>query len=242
MNAGDQRPHWRCVPSKIGAVAALLLGSAGGTGWTPAWAGGIPTFDVAAQAQLKLQLEQLREQYKALQGQLSAMTGSYGRGADGLTSALQAAALVPGSWQEVVAAQAAGAFGQRQARYETVLQTLPASRFAEPASRTATSYRLSTDTVRGAMAGGEALYEQAQTHLGNLAALGRQVDATSNVKDAQDLHNRIATENGLLQSALAKLGAMQLQLEANAANQFNQSTAARQQYFGRSGPSGPSVR
>lgn len=143
--------------------------------------------------------------------------------------------MVPGSWQQVVGAQATGAFGDRQSHYESLLQTLPPSRFRDPSSTTAVTYRLSSDAVRGAMASGEALYQEVQTHLSNLALLGRQVDVTANLKDAQDLQNRIATENGLLQTALAKLNAVQLHLQANVANQVNQSTAARQRYFGGTG-------
>jgi len=199
----------------------------------PAGATGIPTFDLAAETQLKLQFDQLREQYQTLRRQLDSMTGSYGRGGSGLAEALGAAAVVPGSWQQVVAAQAAGAFGDKQARYETVLRTLPPDKFDDPNSAVAVTYKLSTDAVRSAMASGEALYGEVQTHLNNLAALGRQVDATANIKDAQDLQNRIATESGLMQSALAKLNAVHLHLQANFANQINQSTAVRQRYFGR---------
>jgi type IV secretion system protein VirB5 len=81
------------------------------------------------------------------------------------------------------------------------------------------------------MSGGDALYGQVQTHLNNLARLSQQVDSTSNVKDAQDLQNRIATENGMLQSAVGKFNAMNLNLQANALNQQTQATAENNRFF-----------
>lgn len=139
--------------------------------------------------------------------------------------------MVPGSWQEVVAQQKSGAFGSKQSYYEKLINTLPQDLFANPQAQNATTYRMSTDSVRAALAGGDALYSEVQTHLLNLAQLSRQIDSTANVKDAQDLQNRIASENGLLTTAMAKLNAMNMNLQANAVNQQNQATAATQKYF-----------
>ena len=69
----------------------------------------------------------------------------------------------------------------------------------------------------------------AQTGSGPL----KKVDSTANIKDAQDLQNRIASESGMLQSAMAKLNAMNVNLYANMLNQQNQATAATQKYFRR---------
>lgn len=46
------------------------------------------------------------------------------------------------------------------------------------------------------MSGGDVLYSEVQVHLNNLATLSAQVDHTANAKDAADLQNRIAAENG----------------------------------------------
>ncbi|PRP68793.1 hypothetical protein BUE93_20310 [Chromobacterium amazonense] len=199
---------------------------------TPAaWASGIPTFDATTVAQLKLQLDQLKDQYSTLRQQYSAVIGSYGRGVIGLNESIQSASVVPGSWQDVVALQKSGAYGGKQAQYDKLLNTMPAELFQNPKSQSAKNYQLSTDSVRAAMAGGDSLYGEVQTHLNNLAKLSQQVDRTTNIKDAQDLQNRIATENGMLQSAMGKMQAMNLNLQANLMNQMNQSNAQNQQFY-----------
>ncbi|CAJ3904391.1 putative type IV secretion system protein VirB5 [Burkholderia pseudomallei] len=213
------------------AVAASLGAS------VPAFATttGIPTFDAATVIQLQQQFKQLQDQYKTLKDQYAAVTGSYGRGVTGLNQSINAASVVPGSWQEVVAQQQSGAFGSKQSYYEKLINTMPQDLFANPQGQNATNYKMSTDSVRAAMAGGDSLYSEVQTHLNNLSVLSQQVDTTVNVKDAQDLQNRISTENGMLSSAMAKLNAMNMNLQANLLNQQNQATAATQKYFRRTG-------
>lgn len=211
------------------AVAASLGAS------VPAFATGIPTFDAATVIQLQQQFQQLQAQYKTLKDQYAAVTGSYGRGAIGLNQSISSASVVPGSWQEVVAQQQSGAFGSKQSFYEKLINTMPQDLFANPQAQNATNYKMSTDSVRAAMAGGDSLYSEVQTHLNNLSVLSQQVDTTVNVKDAQDLQNRISTENGMLSSAMAKLNAMNMNLQANLLNQQNQATAATQKYFRRAG-------
>lgn len=192
---------------------------------------GIPTYDAATLVQLQQQLTQLQQQYETMKSQYQAITGSYGRGQSGLNESMSSASVVPGSWQEVVQQQKSGAYGSKQDYYEKLLKTMPQELFQNPEGQQATNYKMSTDSVRAAMAGGDALYAQVQTHLNNLSNLSKQVDTTTNIKDAQDLQNRIATENGMLQSAIAKLNAMNMNLQANMLNQQNQSTSATQKYF-----------
>ncbi|NKA81512.1 type IV secretion system protein VirB5 [Ralstonia solanacearum] len=211
------------------AVAASLGAS------VPAFATGIPTFDAATVIQLQQQFKQLQDQYKTLKDQYAAVTGSYGRGAIGLNQSISSASVVPGSWQEVVAQQQSGAFGSKQGFYEKLINTMPQDLFANPQAQNATTYKMSTDSVRAALAGGDSLYSEVQTHLNNLSVLSQQVDSTVNIKDAQDLQNRIASENGMLSSAMAKLNAMNMNLQANMVNQQNQATAATQKYFRRTG-------
>lgn len=211
----------------LALVAASMAAS------VPALAGGIPTFDAATVLQLQQHLKQLQEQYATLRNQYAAITGSYGRGQIGLGDAINSASVVPGSWQEVVAQQRSGGFAAKQATYEKLINTLPPDLFANPQAQHATTYKMSTDSVRAALAGGDALYSEVQTHLKNLTQMGQLVDSTTNIKDAQDLQNRIATENGMLHSAIAKLNAMNMNLQANMVNQQNQATAATQKYFRR---------
>lgn len=177
------------------------------------------------------QIAEMKRQYDQLKQQYGAVTGSYGRGQVGLADSIEASSVVPGSWQEVVALQSKGVYGTKQGQYEQLLKTMPQELFQNPQGQTAATYKLSTDSVRAAMSGGDALYGQVQTHLNNLARLSQQVDATSNVKDAQDLQNRIAAENGMLQSAVGKLNAMNLNLQANMLNRQNQATAENNRFF-----------
>ncbi|WP_349630236.1 type IV secretion system protein [Acidovorax sp. CCYZU-2555] len=199
-------------------------------------AGGIPTFDATQLMQMQQQFRQLQEQYKALKEQYAAITGSYGRGQMGLSDSLGAAAVVPGSWQEVVNKQRNGEFASKQASYEKLIDTLPPDLFTTSNAQSAATYKLSTDSVRAALSGGDVLYSQVQTHLSNLSRLSQVIDGTQNIKDAQDLQNRISAENGMMQSAIAKLNAVNINLQANMLNQQNQATAATQKYFRRTTP------
>lgn len=198
---------------------------------TNTMASGIPTFDATTVAQLQQQFTQLKQQYETLKQQYAAITGSYGKGQIGLNDAINAASIVPGSWQEVVAMQKQGAFSSTQNYYEKLINTLPPELFQNPKSQNVTNYKLSTDSVRAAFAGGEALYSEVQTHLKNLQNLGQKIDSTVNVKDAQDLQNRITTENGMLQSSLAKMNALNTNLQANLVNQQNQAQSANEQFY-----------
>lgn len=208
-------------PTLVAVAIATNVGTA--------LAGGIPTFDAASVMQLQQTVKQLKDQYDQLKQQYAAITGSYGRGAIGFSDSINATSVVPGSWQEVVAMQKSGAFGAKQDYYDKQIQPVDSDAFQS--KQGATSYKMSTDSVRAALAGGDALYSEIQTHLNNLTALGHNVDSTANLKDAQDLQNRIATENGLLQTAMAKLNAMNMNLHANVLNQQNQSAARNATFF-----------
>ncbi|PMU23006.1 hypothetical protein C1Y26_16950 [Pseudomonas sp. MPR-R2A7] len=199
---------------------------------------GVPTFDYANAAAMAQELAQLQEQFKVLKQQyetqtniMNNMQGSYGRGSIGLNDSINSASVVPGSWQEVVSRQNSGAYGSKQSYYEELVNTLPQELFASPDSNRARGYQLSSNSVVAAMSAGEALYSEVQVHLNNLTTLSMQVDSTTNSKDAADLQNRIATENGMLTSAQSKLQALNMNLQANLANQENQATSQNEQFF-----------
>lgn len=212
------------------SLIAILLASSLGIS-IPAAATGIPTFDAAQMAQMVEQIGVLKDQYEQLKQQYGAVVGSYGRGGVGLQESINSASVIPGSWQEVVAKQNGGAFASKQDYYDKILKTMPQEVFKDPKGQDAASYKLSTDSVRAAMAGGDALYGEVQTHLNNLTRLGKMVDSTTNIKDSQDLQNRIAVENGMLQSALAKMNSLNMNLQANLVNQQNQGKAVNEQHF-----------
>lgn len=196
-----------------------------------ALADGIPTFDIASFTQLQLQVQQMQNQYNTLKQQYAAVTGSYGRGQIGLSDAITSSQIVPGTWQDVVNQQQNGVFGTKQTYYEAKINTLPPDSFASPQGQQATDYKSSTDSVRAALAGGDTLYSETQTHLNNITTLAQQIDSTANVKDAQDLQNRIASETAMLNTAQAKLNVLNMNLQANMLNHQNQITATNQQFF-----------
>ena len=187
-------------------------------------------------AQWTNQLQLMRNQYDTMRQQYQSITGTYGRGSIGLSASINSSSVVPGSWQEIVAQQQSGAFGTSQKNAELLIKTMPQELFRQPQGQGAASYKLSTDSVRAAISGGDLLFAQVQTNLNNLAVMAGQIDATANTKDAADLQNRITTENAMLQTAMAKLNVMNLNLQANMLNQQNQATAINQQRYKRSGP------
>lgn len=203
---------------KRGVVLGLLAMT------NSALAQGIPTYDASTVIQLQQQYQQMKQQYEAL-------TGNGGFNALGYNDAVAAAAIVPGSWQDVVANQAKGVYGARQQHYEQSIQTLPPEGFTDPNGQDAVSYRMSTDAVRSSLAGGDQLYGAVQTHLNNITALGHRVDATDSLKEAQDLQNRIATETAMMQTAAAKLNALTLNLQANMVNAQNQAVSANKKFY-----------
>lgn len=208
--------------TSITAVAVLVMS-------TSAFATGVPVFNLQEAIQLGQQLKAMGEQLDQLKQQYGAVTGSYGRGGQGLTDAIDASSVVPGSWQDVVSQQKSGIYGSRQATYEKVMNTMSPGDFADQGE--GANYKMSTDSVRSALAGGESLYDEAQTHLRNFQNLSQQVDTTQNVKDAADLQNRMSAELGMAQSAQTKLQAINANLTANQLNESNQATAARTKFF-----------
>lgn len=210
---------------KIISVAFIGLAIASSS----AHATGVPVGDAGTWTALGQQLTQLRKEYDMLDQQYHSMTGSYGRGASGLSDAIDASSIVPGSWQEVVAEQKSGLYGSRQASYDKVIDAVPISTFQD--QEAGANYKMSTDSVRAAMAGGESLFDEAQTHLQNFQTLSQQVDTTTNLKDAADLQNRMSAELGMAQAAQTKLQAMNTNLTANQLNAANREDAARAKFF-----------
>lgn len=218
---------------KLGIAAAVSIAIA-----SQANATGVPTGDAGTWAGLAQNLAMLQQQYQTLKDQyetqgniLENLQGTYGRGAIGLNESINSSSVVPGSWQEVVSRQNSGAYGSKQNYYEQLINTLPQELFANPESNRARGYQLSSDSVVAALSAGDALYSEVQVHLNNLATLASRVDTTTNAKDAADLQNRIATENGMLSSAQSKLQALNMNLQANLANQENQATSQNEQFF-----------
>jgi type IV secretion system protein VirB5 len=169
-------------------------------------------------AQLKAQLEQLKNQYQAV-------TGSYGLGGLMQGETFSAASIVPGSWQEVVNMQQAGKFKSKMDYYENLMKRVDPALFTNDSSRSTGAYKLSYDNTRAAFAVTDATYDSVETHRKNIEQLIQRIDSTQNVKEATDLNNRLVSENAMLQISVARLAAVQNNLNASAANDRVQAQA-----------------
>ena len=170
--------------------------------------------------QLKAQLAQLKDQYRAV-------TGSYGIGSLLQEETLAAGSIVPGSWQEVVRLQQGGKYKTKMDYYEGLMKTVDPALFEKNATRSTGAYKLSYDNTRAAFAVTDATYESVETHRRNIEQLVRRIDTTQNIKEAADLNNRLISENAMLQIAIARLAAVQGNLNASAQNDRIQSQATR---------------
>lgn len=170
--------------------------------------------------QLKAQLSQLKDQYRAI-------TGSYGIGGLLQEETFAAGSIVPGSWQEVVRLQQTGKYKAKMDHYEGLMKAVDPALFEKNATRSAGAYKLSYDNTRAAFAVTDATYESVETHRRNIEQLVRRIDSTQNVKEAADLNNRLVSENAMLQIAIARLAAVQGNLNASAQNDRIQSQAMR---------------
>ena len=170
--------------------------------------------------QLKAQLEQLRSQYQAI-------TGTYGLGGLLQGEALAAQSIVPGSWQDIVKLQQAGAYKSKMDYYEGLMKAVDPTLLAADKSRSTGAYKLSYDNTRAAFAVTDATYDAVEVHRTNIQQLIQRIDSTQNIKEATDLNNRLISESTMLQIAVARLAAVQGNLSASAQNDRLQSQATR---------------
>lgn len=210
------------------SIAVLSLG----TPWPAASA--LVVFDpsVYAQAvdqylQMVEQLNQLRAQLEQMKRQYEAVTGSYGVGAllQEVTAAAQA--LVPGSWQEIVDLQGTGKLKTKLDYYEAIMRKLDPLILDGNGPRTAEAFKLIYSNTRAAFAVTDATFESMDVHRRNIEQLMRRIDASQNIKEATDLGNRLAAESAMLQIGVARLSAVQNNLQAAANNERVQSQATR---------------
>ena len=170
--------------------------------------------------QLKAQLEQLKRQYEAV-------TGSYGVGAILQEVTAQAQAMVPGSWQEIVDLQRSGKLRTKLDYYEALMRKLDPVILEANQGRGAEAFKLIYNNTRAAFAVTDATFEAIEVHRQNIEQLMRRIDASQNIKEAADLGNRLVAENAMLQIGLARLSAVQNNLQASANNERVQSQATR---------------
>jgi type IV secretion system protein VirB5 len=177
--------------------------------------------------QMVEQLNQMKAQFEQLKRQYEAITGTYGVGALLQEATTSAQAVVPGSWQEIVKLQQAGKYKGRIEHYEEVMRSVDAVILDQQRSRGVGAYKLSYENTRAAFAVTDATYESIDIHRRNIEQLMRRIDTSRNIKEATDLSNRLIAENAMLQIGVARLAAVQNNLQASASNERVQSHATR---------------
>lgn len=187
----------------------------------------LAVFDASNLRESIQRYQQMVQQARQLQFQYQAITGNYGIGALGQGAAFSAQSIVPGSWQDVVRLQQSGEYGAKMDYYEGLMKSVEPSVLAGDQSRGAGAYKLSYDDTRAAFAMADATYDSVDVHRQNIEQLMQRIDTTQNIKEAEDLNNRLLSENALLQVSLARLSAVQGNLSASAQNERLQSYATR---------------
>lgn len=162
-------------------------------------------FDPSSVAQAMAQVTELYKQYEQLKQMYDAVTGSYNVGS-GIT---QVENILPGTWQDVVRNQG-GIFGDKQATYDKLLQIIGSDDLQKLMSDK--NFVAVYQNVRMGMAVSDASYSALSEHTANLKKLADRINLTTNIKEAQDLGNQIAIEQGYIESINAKLGSVQSNL------------------------------
>lgn len=94
------------------------------------------------------------------------------------------------------------------------------------------AYKRNYNTVKTGFAFSDASYNALNEHIANLSTLKNKINSTRNIKEAQDLANAIAIEQGYINSIGAKLSAVQTNLASNSASSGVTSTQSFKTWFG----------
>ena len=182
-------------------------------------------FDPTAVANMVKQLAQMQQQYEVMRKQYESTTGNTGIG-----TTKDVKDVVSGSWQDVVNNQKSGSFGSAQKSYDKVLTTIGADGMKDLMCND--KYKRDYNTVKTGFAFSDASYNALNEHVANLTDLKNKINSTQSVKEAQDLANAIAIEQGYINSIGAKLSAVQTNLESNSSSGKITSTQSYKSWFG----------
>jgi type IV secretion system protein VirB5 len=164
--------------SKI--TIALLLSSSLNT----AFAGGIPTFDIATFTQLMTQYDTLKQQYAQLQQLQSIASGSRGLGTIWNNPAVQSA--LPADWVNVLShIKSTPLYTSERARFPTVASPKLNAMFDTQAANNATM---------------SDYFNKSNLRLAQIKNLMNQIDSASDPAAKMDLQNRISAEQANIQT------------------------------------------
>lgn len=180
-------------------------------------ASGVPVIDATAIAHAVTQIELLKNQIEQARQSFEAVTGSRGIGAL-LNSELDRIGrrYLPSSFydlQRITAGTPAGAQLLNLVNYykDQLSRSLPV-RFPT-GSPQATMYEQMIEQQAANKALLHAAYESVEARLQNIETLMSAIDSTSDMKGAEELNARITSESALVQNEVARLQALQMQLQ-----------------------------
>ena len=184
-------------------LIAIAVAAAVAMSGTSAFAGGVPTIDVATIAQLAQQYAKLQEQFAQLQKLESIASGNRGMG--NLLNDPKVQVVLPQDWAQMAASI------KGSAAYQTEREKLGTAK--TPAGNAL------LDKVAEQNATMTQYFTAANARLGNVAQLMQQIDLASDPAAKQDLANRLANEQNAIaasQQVLAVLKERQHQERSEA--------------------------
>lgn len=207
----------RIRKSMIAAVAILAI-SAGA-----ARAQGIPVIDKTAIVKWASQLEAMKEQFDALNQQISQAEQLYGS-LNKLTNMADVASLLNNpsirqalpqdfaSIESLLSGNGSGVFGDAASKFlegNSTYQTTANDFYSQELART-------QNRNAGQMSLGQQIYDAATKRIEGIDQLRQQISSASDFKDIADLQARIQAESAFLQTDLLRMQGLQMVQQAQA--------------------------
>ena len=200
---------------------------------SPAYAGGLPTFDVVSMTQKIVELQNLIDtventhaQFEEAKKQVESISGLRDMG-DLFNTDIEKSfrTHMPSTFNEVLdLASDSGKAADYVADINNIYRPRPASEIWDDVTTpTAIRYQRGVDYTVNTMAISQSAYEVASMRNETLAALQVQLDTTTDLKSSVDLQSRILIEQSYIANEAIRLQALALQGQADdKANTFEQ--------------------
>lgn len=203
---------------------------------SPAFASGIPVYDVSSFTQMITQLDQMSKDYQKQLEQLdqavkqaNAMTGKRNMGSLANGSAeSDLRRYLPNTWEETMHMMSSDGLGTTATGTQGIYSNLQSDykplsgsqlMTADPSGTVSKAFNRRSNTTYAAMATAEQSYNSVEGHIGSYENMLNALDNTTDLKSSVDLQSRISAENGLIMSDLLRLNAVQMQQKSAEDNQ-----------------------
>ncbi|WP_025091681.1 P-type DNA transfer protein VirB5 [Brucella intermedia] len=206
------------IPNSIVAAAAIFTLSA-----AAASAQGIPVIDKTAILRWASQLDAMKEQYEALNQQISQAEQLFGS-MNKLTDMADVASLLNqpeirkalpqdfAAVESLLSGNGSGAFGDAASKFlesNSTYQSLANDFYAQELERI-------QKRNAGQMSLGQQIYDTATKRIDGIDQLRQQISSASDAKDIADLQARIQAESAFLQTDLLRMQGLQMVQQAQA--------------------------